>query len=75
VVTVACRLPLAMQRAADGLTSAQFWDYTTIRLPEALARPGYHDALTGRRFSADCGLRLAEVLDGQSVALPVSDGS
>ncbi|MBC2772048.1 malto-oligosyltrehalose synthase [Rhizobium sp. AQ_MP] len=72
-ITIACRLPTAMMRAGEGLTSAQFWGNTAVDLPPALSSQRWTDALSGQRFANGDRLLLRNLLDGQTVALLVSD--
>lgn len=71
-ITVACRLPMAMQRNGEDLSSAAFWNDTRVELPERLAGGVLTEVLSGRKISARAGLFLRELLDGQTIAVLVS---
>lgn len=73
VVTVACRLPIAMLNEGEGQSSAAFWGDTQVELPATLARMSFRDVLTGREIRSADGLLLRDVMDGQTVALLVSE--
>lgn len=72
-VTVACRLPIAMLKEGEGQSSAAFWGDTQVELPGPLAGMSFRDALTGREIRSADGLLLRDVMDGQTVALLVSE--
>ncbi|MGE8105375.1 malto-oligosyltrehalose synthase [Allorhizobium sp. NPDC080224] len=71
-ITVACRLPIAMLQAGEGLTSEQFWGDTLVEMPEALAGHGWTESLSDRQISAGNGLLMRELMDGQTIALLIS---
>ncbi|MFN3362696.1 MAG: malto-oligosyltrehalose synthase [Allorhizobium sp.] len=71
-ITVACRLPIAMLQAGEGLTSEQFWGDTLVEMPEALAGHGWTEFLSDRQISAGNGLLMRELMDGQTIALLIS---
>lgn len=72
-VTVACRLPMTMLREGEGQSSAAFWGDTQVELPATLAGMSFRDALTGRETRSAAGLLLCDVMDGQTVAILVSE--
>lgn len=72
-ITVACRLPIAMLKEGEGQSSAAFWGDTQVELPATLAGMSFRDALTGREIRSADGLLLRDVMDGQTVALLVSE--
>jgi (1->4)-alpha-D-glucan 1-alpha-D-glucosylmutase len=73
LMTVACRLPIAMQRDREGLSAAEFWGDTLVEMPEALSGQPFTDVLTGRNFSGNAPLLMRELMDGQTVALLISN--
>jgi (1->4)-alpha-D-glucan 1-alpha-D-glucosylmutase len=72
-ITVACRLPIAMLKAGEGQTSAEFWGDTVVELSPEFAGKRSTDVLTGRTIQNGAGLLLRDLMDGQTVALLVSD--
>lgn len=72
-ITVACRLPIAMLQAGQGLTSEQFWGDSLVEIPEALAGHGWAEILSDRRFAAADGILLRELMEGQTIALLTSE--
>ena len=74
-ITVACRLPIAMLQAGEGLTSEQFWGDTVVRLPKPLSGHGWTDVLSGRQIVAAEGILLRELLAEQTIALLISGGA
>lgn len=74
VITVACRLPLAMLTEPAGNCQTDFWGETSISLPDRLAGLGWREALTDRTLQATPTLRIRDVLKGQTVALLVAGG-
>lgn len=71
VATVACRLPIAMLKAGEGLTSAQFWGDTRVNIPEAFSTRTFTDVLTGKSMPGN-SVWLRDLMDGQTVALLMS---
>lgn len=71
-ITVACRLPMAMQRDSEGLSSAEFWNDTRVELPESLVGGVFTEVLSDREISTRTGLLLRELMDGQTIAILVS---
>jgi (1->4)-alpha-D-glucan 1-alpha-D-glucosylmutase len=74
-ITVACRLPIAMLQAGEGLTSEQFWGDTLVEIPEALVGHGWTEILSDRQLAVGNGLLLRELMDGQTIALLISGAS
>lgn len=72
-ITVACRLPIAMLKAGEGQSSAEFWGDTVVELSPEFAGNRSTDVLTGRTIQNGAGLLLRDLMDGQTVALLVSD--
>jgi (1->4)-alpha-D-glucan 1-alpha-D-glucosylmutase len=72
VITVACRLPIAMLQAGEGLSSEQFWGDTVVQLPDVLAGHGWTDVLSDRQIIAAEGILLRELMEGQTIALLTS---
>jgi (1->4)-alpha-D-glucan 1-alpha-D-glucosylmutase len=71
VATVACRLPIAMLKAGEGLTSAQFWGDTRVNIPEVFSTRTFTDVLTGKSIPGN-SVWLRDLMDGQTVALLMS---
>lgn len=71
-ITVACRLPIAMLQAGQGLMSEQFWGDTLVEIPAALAGHGWAEILSDRQLAAGNGLLLRQLMDGQTIALLIS---
>ncbi|MFN3507224.1 MAG: malto-oligosyltrehalose synthase [Allorhizobium sp.] len=71
VATVACRLPIAMLKAGEGLTSAQFWGDTRVNIPEVFSTRTFTDLLTGKSIPGN-SVWLRDLMDGQTVALLMS---
>jgi (1->4)-alpha-D-glucan 1-alpha-D-glucosylmutase len=69
VITMGCRLPLAMLSDAAGLDAAEFWGGTAVLLPGDLSGRTWRDTLTERSLHAPQTLPVHEVLHGQTVAL------
>ncbi len=74
LVTVACRLPIAMLRDGDGQSSEQYWGDSVVELPSNLADGVFTEVLSGREISANGGLLMRELMDGQTIAVLVSTG-
>jgi (1->4)-alpha-D-glucan 1-alpha-D-glucosylmutase len=74
-ITVACRLPIAMLQAGEGVTSEQFWGDTRLEIPEALAGHGWTEILSERQLAVGNDLLLRELMDGQTIALLISGAS
>ena len=72
VATVACRLPIAMLKAGEGLTSAQFWGDTRVNIPEVFSTRTFTDVLTGKSIPGN-SVWLRDLMDGQTVALLMSE--
>ncbi|MDM7980837.1 MAG: malto-oligosyltrehalose synthase [Rhizobium sp.] len=72
VITVACRLPVAMLQQGEGVSSEQFWGDTVVQLPEALAGHGWTDVLSDRQIVAAEGILLRELMEGQTIAVLTS---
>jgi (1->4)-alpha-D-glucan 1-alpha-D-glucosylmutase len=70
-ITVACRLPVAMYRDGEGLSSPEFWGDTRVALPESLAGGVFTEVLSGREILTRGGLLLRELMEGQTIAILV----